>query len=319
MSAQDFPTLADIRAAQRRIADRVHRTPTLSSRTLSERLGVPVFLKAETFQKTGSFKARGAVNAVRQLSADARARGIVTISAGNHAQAVAYAAGAERIRCVVVMPAHASKSKADATRGFGAEVILHGTVHEAFEMYERLQQERGLVPVHPFDDPAVIAGQGTVGLEILDDVPDASLVVVPVGGGGLISGVATAIRESASRARVVGVEPEDSAAMHRACAAGHPVRLERVGSIADGLGAPIVTERTLQIVRRYTEGVVLVNDDEILDALRFLLERQKLLVEPAGAAGLAAAFGRLTMPAEGSLVIVLSGGNVDLARLKSWL
>jgi threonine dehydratase len=319
MMTQLVPTLADIRAAARRIGDRVHRTPALSSRTLTERLGVPVHLKAEIFQKTGSFKARGAVNAVRQLSAADRARGIVTISAGNHAQAVAYAAGADGIRCVVVMPAHASTSKADATRGFGAEVILHGTVHEAFELYERLQTERGLVPVHPFDDPAVIAGQGTVGLEILEDVPDASLIVVPIGGGGLISGIAIAAKESAAAAHIVGVEPEDSAAMYRACAAGEPVRLERVGSIADGLGAPIVTERTLRIVQEYTDGVVLVTDDEIVAALRFLLERQKLLVEPAGAAGLAAALTRLSMPSSGSVVIVLSGGNVDLSKLKTWL
>jgi threonine dehydratase len=318
MSLHD-PTLADIHAARRRIADRVHRTPALSSRTLTERLRVPVFLKVETFQKTGSFKARGAVNAVRLLPAEDRARGIVTVSAGNHAQAVAYAAASEGIRCVVVMPAHASASKADATRGFGAEVILHGTVQEAFALFERLQHERGLVPLHPFDDPAVIAGQGTVGLEILEDVPDASLIIVPVGGGGLLSGVAIAVRESGSRARIVGVEPDDSAAMHRARAAGHPVRLERVGSVADGLGAPSVSERTLRIVGGYADDVVLVSDEEILGALRFLLERQKLLVEPAGAAGLAAALARVTMPSRGSLVVVLSGGNVDLARLKTWL
>lgn len=319
MLLQHDPTLADIQAARRRIADRIRRTPSFSSRTLTERLGVPVVLKAETFQKTGSFKSRGALNAVRLLSAEDRRRGIVTISAGNHAQAVAYAAAAEGIRCVVVMPAHASTSKTDATRGFGAEVILHGTVHEAFALFERLQHERGLVPLHPFDDPAVIAGQGTVGLEILEDVPDASLIVVPVGGGGLISGIATAVRESGARARIVGVEPDDSAAMHRARVAGRPVRLERVGSVADGLGAPAVSERTLRIVQRYTDDMVLVSDDEILGALRFLLERQKLLVEPAGAAGLAAALGRMAMPSQGSLVIVLSGGNVDLAKLKQWL
>jgi threonine dehydratase len=319
MTGRADPTLADIRAARRRIADRVHRTPTFSSRTLTERFGVPTFLKVETFQKTGSFKARGATNAVRLLSAADRARGIVTISAGNHAQAVAYAAGAEGIRCVVVMPAHASTSKADATRGFGAEVILHGTVHEAFELYERLQHEHGLVPVHPFDDPAVIAGQGTVGLELLEDVPDAALILIPIGGGGLISGVAIAVRESGARARVVGVEPVESAAMYRARAAGHPVRLDHLGSIADGLSAPAVTDRTLGVVRRYVDDIVLVSDDEIVAALRFLLERQKLLVEPAGAAGLAAAFGRLAMPSQGSVVVVLSGGNVDLGRLKTWL
>jgi threonine dehydratase len=313
------PTLTDILAARRRIANAVHRTPLVSSQTLSRRLGVPVSFKVETLQKTGSFKARGATNAVRQLSAEQRRRGIVTISAGNHAQAVAFAAGAEGIPCVVVMPAQASQSKADATRGFGAEVILHGGVHEAFARYESLQRERGLIPLHPFDDPAVIAGQGTVGVEVLEDAPDASLIVVPIGGGGLITGVAVAARGMGSRARIIGVEPEGSAAMRRALDASRPVRLERVESIADGLGAPAVSERTLRLVQALVDDVVLVSDEAIIDAMRWLLERAKLLVEPAGAAGLAAVLTTLEPPTTGSVVVVLSGGNVDLARLKAWL
>jgi threonine dehydratase len=314
-----IPTLADVQAARRRIADRVHRTPMLSSQTLSARVGAPVFLKAENLQKTGSFKPRGATNAVRRLPPDARARGIVTISAGNHAQAVAYAAAAEGIPCTVVMPAGAAQSKVAATRAFGAEVVLHGSTREAFERFEELQREQGLVPVHPFDDPDVIAGQGTVGLEIAEDVPDVSLVVVPIGGGGLISGIATALRGLAIQTRIVGVEPTGSTAMRSALDAGRPVTLDRLDSIADGLGAPAVSARTLQIVQRLVDDVVLVTDVEIVDAMRLLLERNKLLVEPAGAAGLATVLGGHAHHRGGPIVVVLSGGNVDLGRLKAWL
>jgi threonine dehydratase len=313
------PTLADVQAARRRIADRVHRTPMLSSQTLTVRMGAPVFLKAENLQKTGSFKARGATNAVRRLPSEARTRGIVTISAGNHAQAVAYAAAAEGIRCTVVMPAAAVQSKVAATRAFGAEVVLHGTPREAFERFGVLQREEGLVPVHPFDDPDVIAGQGTVGLEIAEDVPDVSLVLVPIGGGGLISGIATALRGLGAQTRIVGIEPVGSTAMRSALDAGRPVALDRLDSIADGLGAPSVSVRTLQIVQRLVDDVVLVTDVEIIQAMRFLLERSKLLVEPAGAAGLAAVLNAHVLHRGGPIVVVLSGGNVDLDRLKGWL
>lgn len=312
------PTLADIQEARIRIADRVHRTPSLSSLTFTRQFGVPVFLKAENLQKTGSFKVRGATNAMRRLPADARARGVVTISAGNHAQAAAYAASAEGVRCVVVMPATAVQAKVDATRAFGAEVVLHGSMPEAFAMYERLQHEQGLVPVHPFDDPDVIAGQGTVGLEIAEDVPDVSTVIVPIGGGGLISGITIALRGLGRPVRIIGVEPSGSTAMHSALAAGRPIRLETLESIADGLGAPAVSERTLRIVRRFVDEVVLVSDAEILEAMRLLLERVKLLAEPAGAAGLAALLAGRARPS-GSTAVVLSGGNVDLTRLKAWL
>lgn len=310
--------LDDVRAAAARIADRVHRTPLWRSDTLSQRFGAPIWLKAENLQKTGSFKARGATNAVRRLAPDARARGIVTISAGNHAQAVAYAAQPEGLRCVVVMPAAAAQSKVAACRAYGAEVILHGTIAEAFAHYEALVQEAGLVPVHPFDHPDVIAGQGTVGLEIAEDAPDAGLVLVPIGGGGLISGIAVALRGAGLRARIVGVEPAGSNAMRQALAAGRPVAVTPA-SIADGLGAPTVSARTLEIVRRLVDEVVEVSDDAIVAAMRLLLERGKLLVEPAGAAGLAALLAGRVRPDGAPVVVVLSGGNVDLARLKSWL
>ncbi len=312
-------TLAKIQAARARIADRVHRTPMFSSETLSRQLGAPVFLKAENLQKTGSFKPRGATNAIRLLGPEARARGIVTISAGNHAQAVAYAAAPEGIRCVVVMPSGAIPSKVAACRAFGAEVVLHGTTREAFTRFEELQAREGLIPVHPFDNPDVIAGQGTVGLEILEEVPDASLVVVPIGGGGLISGVATALRALNAQVRIVGVEPVGSNAMRAALDAGRPVALDRIDSIADGLGAPAVTARTLEMTQRLVDEVVLVADSDIVAAMRLLLERAKLLVEPAGAAGLAALLGGQVSGRGGSIVIVLSGGNADLGRLKEWL
>ncbi|HET8679836.1 MAG TPA: threonine/serine dehydratase [bacterium] len=312
-------TLDAIREARARIADRVHRTPVFSSQTLATMLGARVFLKAENLQKTGSFKPRGATNAVRLLGPEARARGIVTISAGNHAQAVAYAAAPEGLRCVVVMPTSAVPGKVAACRAFGAEVVLHGaTSHEAFAHFEELQRREGLIPVHPFDDPNVIAGAGTVGLEIHEDVPDASLVVVPIGGGGLIGGIASALRGLGSKARIVGVEPAGSNAMRAALDAGHPVALERISSIADGLGAPAVSARTLDLARRLVDDVVTVPDRDIAAAVRLLLERAKLLVEPAGAAGLAALLGSHLRGA-GSIVIVLSGGNADLHRLKEWL
>jgi threonine dehydratase len=312
-------SLADILAARARIADRVHRTPLWASQALSTRLGAPVFVKAENLQKTGSFKPRGATNAVRQLSADERARGVVTFSAGNHAQALAYAASAEGLACTVVMPATAVPSKVEACRAYGAEVVLHGTPHEAMAHCEALQQSRNLVPIHPFDHPHVIAGQGTVGLEIAEDVPDAALVVVPVGGGGLIGGIATALRGLQVRARIVGVETTGSNAMRAALAAGEPVALERITSIADGLGAPAVTSRTLDLVRRHVDEVVEVSDDQVIEAMRFSLERLKLVLEPAGAAGLAAVFSGHVGRLSGPTVILLSGGNVDPARLKTWL
>ena len=310
----------DIRRAQRGLQGHVHRTPVLGSRTLSDRIGATAFLKVEAFQRTGAFKVRGAINRMHHLSEDERRRGVVTFSAGNHAQAVAYGARLEGIRAVVVMPEHASPAKVHACRDYGADVVLHGDVFGALERMEELRTEHGYTVVHPFDDPHVIAGQGTVGLELCEDVPDLDLVVVPVGGGGLLSGVATAVRALRPRARVIGVEADGAPALRRALDAGEPVRLERVDTIADGLGAPITGFHVLEHVRALVDDVVTISDDSIAAGLRFLLERCKVLVEPAGAAGVGALLAEaVPVPPGAKVGIILSGGNMDLPRLRTLL
>jgi threonine dehydratase len=312
--------LHEIREAQRRLEGRVHRTPVVGSRTLSERIGAAVLLKVEAFQRTGSFKVRGVLNRLHHLTPEERARGLVTVSAGNHAQAVAYGAGLEGVRAVVVMPQHASPAKVAACRGYGAEVVLHGDVFGAFARMEELREQHGYTLLHPFDDPIVMAGQGTVGAELCEDVPEIDVAIVPVGGGGLISGVATAVRALRPHARIIGVEPIGAPAVRRALDAGEPVRLEHVDTIADGLGAPITGPNVLEHVRALVDDVVTVSDATIADGLRFLLERCKLLVEPAGAAGVAALLdGTVRVAAGARVAVILSGGNIDLPRLRTLL
>ena len=314
-----IPELEHLQEAQARISGSLHRTPVVSSRTLSERVGRPVFLKCENLQKTGSFKVRGALNLILELDDVARGPGVVTISAGNHAQAVAWSAARAGISATVVMPANASPTKVRASKEYGAEVILQGTIFEAFDLALEVAQDRGLTFLHAFDDPLIIAGQGTVGLEILEDVPDVATVVAPVGGGGLISGVALAVASLAPGARVFGVEPHGACAMRKSLDKGEAVHLESIDTIADGLGAPMAGELTFEVVRHHVEDVVLVSDDEIREAMAFVLERAKLLVEPAGAAGVAALLaGRIPL-ADGPVVAILSGGNVDLDRLPDLL
>lgn len=311
--------LEKIREARNLIAPYVHRTPVFSSRFLSSQTGAEVMLKAELFQKTGSFKPRGAVNKLKHLTAEQKARGLVTVSAGNHAQAVAYAAATENIPCVVVMPSSAPRNKLEATRGYGATVILHEDMRTIFERCEEVRRERNAVLLHPFDDPDVIAGQGTLGLEIHEDVPDADTVVVGIGGGGVISGVAIALKQLSPRIRIVGVEPVGAPTMTRALAEGKSVRLETIDTIADGLSAPYVGELNLKMVQQYVDEVVLVSDEQIVDAIKLLLERSKLLVEPAGAAGTAALLNGKIASAGKKVVLVLTGGNLALDRLKLWL
>ena len=314
------PNLADIRAAHARVAPRIHRTPLLSATRLGSRAGVTLFHKCESLQKTGSFKVRGALNNVSQLDAAARKRGVVTVSAGNHAQALAWAARDAGVRCTVVMPVTASRMKVEASRGYGAEVVLHGASGiEAFAHAHALANERDLTFVHPFDDPAVIAGQGTVGLEILEQLEDVDIVVVPIGGGGLIAGIATAIKESRPEVRVFGVEPTGAAVMRKSLDEGHPVRLESMKTIADGLAAPMAGEVTYPIVKHYVDDVVLVTDDEIMNAMREILFSAKLLAEGGGAAATAAILsGKLKLDGR-RVVAVLSGGNVDASRVSDVL
>lgn len=314
-------TLQSIQAARERIAGRVHLTPTMSAARLGERAGVALTLKCELLQKTGSFKARGALNHVAQLGPEARVAGVITVSAGNHGQALAWAAQAAGVPCTVVMPATASITKVDATRGYGAEVVLHGESSiEAFARGDELAAERGLTFVHPFDDEWVAAGAGTVGLEILEQVPDVDAIVVAIGGGGLISGIATAVKALRPSVAVYGVEPEGAAVLRKSLDAGQPVRLDRIATLADGLAAPMAGKLTFDVVSRLVNDVVVVSDDEIVDAMRSLLANTKLMAEGAGAAATAAVLsGRLPLSKGSSVVSVLSGGNVDLASLRELL
>jgi threonine dehydratase len=300
--------VGDVEAARETIAGRLHRTPSFPSATLGARIGAQVFLKAELFQKTGSFKPRGVLTNLGALTPDERRRGVIAISAGNHAQALAWGAAAEGLDALLVMWQGASEAKIAATRGYGAEVDLEAAgPTEAFERLDELIEETGRTLVHPFDHPRTIAGQGTVGLELLEDVPAADTVVVPIGGGGLIAGVATAV---AGRARVVGVEPERSPAMHAALEAGEPVPVSP-SSIADGLGAPFAGTHTLEIVRERVERVVLVTEAEIEEGMQFLYTRAKLACEPAGAAATAALLaGKVPLEQGETVAAVVSGGNV---------
>lgn len=310
-------TLDDVLAARERIAGKVHRTPVMPASRIGAAQGVALSLKCESFQKTGSFKVRGALNAVLQLGETQRARGVITVSAGNHAQALAYAAASVGVTATVVMPLTAQKLKVEASRGYGAEVVLHGSsAIEAFAHSRQLEAERGLLFVHPFDDVAVAAGAGTVGLEILEDVDRVDVVVVSIGGGGLISGVATAIRARSPGVRIIGVEPIGAAAIRRSLDAGKPLRLDRIDTIADGLSAPMAGDLTFPIIQRLVDDVVLVSDDEIRAAMRELLTMAKLVAEPAAAAAIAAvSAGRVGARRGDRVVAVLSGGNVDLTRL----
>ena len=275
-----------------------------------------LYLKAEHLQKTGSFKPRGLTNRVLALDEAQRRGGIITVSAGNAAQAYAWAGASAGVAVTVVMPAAANRSKVDACLGYGAEVVLHGAhVGETFAEMERLVVERNLTFVHPFDDPDVIAGHGSVGFEILDDLPDVDVVVVGVGGGGLISGVAAAIKEMRPATRVYGVEPDGSNAMQLALEAGEAVRIQPQ-TVADGLGAPFAGAWTLAMCQHYLDGLVQIDDPTILAGVRFAAERTKQVLEPAGAAALAAVlFGRLPIASGERVCVVASGGNVDIGRL----
>jgi threonine dehydratase len=315
-----MPTLEQISSARERISHHLHVTPVTTARLLGKETGIALYLKCENLQKTGSFKPRGALNKIVGLDEAQRRRGVVTVSAGNHAQALAWAARTAGVRATVVMPLAASQAKADASAGYGAEVIRHGTTFEAFDRAHELATERGLVFVHPFDDDEVMAGAGTTGLEILDQVSEVETIVVPIGGGGLIGGIAAAVKQLRPTVRVYGVEPRGAAAMRASLDAGRAVRLQTVETIADGLAAPMAGALTYEAVRRYVDDVVLVTDEDIASAVRAILSRTKLLAEPAGAAAVAAILGRkLPLRAGERVVAVVSGGNVDLARLKELL
>jgi threo-3-hydroxy-L-aspartate ammonia-lyase len=302
---------ADVERAAARLAGVAHRTPVLTSTTLDERVGGQVFLKAETFQRMGAFKFRGAYNAVSSLGAGELARGVCAVSSGNHAQAVALAARLCGTRAVILMPSDAPALKRAATEGYGAEVVEYERYGEdREELVHQLAAERDMVLVHPFDDARVMAGQGTVALELLDEFAGLDVLLVPVGGGGLIAGCATVCAARSAGTRVIGVEPEAGDDVARSLAAGERVRIHVGRTIADGQQAAAPGELTWPIIAKLVAEVVTVSDQEIVAAMRLLFERMKLVVEPSGACAFAALLaGRV--PAEGRRVgVVLSGGNV---------
>jgi threonine dehydratase len=310
-------TFDDVRAARERIAAHVHRTPVLSSRQIDELVGCRVVFKCETFQRVGAFKARGAFSRLTLMTPAERSRGVVAFSSGNHAQAVALAARELDVRATIIMPMDAPASKVAATRGYGAQVVLYdrlgGEDREAIAWKYVVEEGATLVP--PFDDEAVIAGQGTLGLELLEEVPDLEVVATPCGGGGLLSGVSLAARGLNAGIRIYGVEPEAGDDMQRSLAAGHPVTIPLPATIADALQTTRPADRTFAIVRALTEGILTVSDEELRRAMALLASRMKIVVEPGGAAAFAALLhGKIPDVAGRKVGIVLSGGNVDLER-----
>jgi threonine dehydratase len=313
-------TIGDIQAAAARIAPYIHHTPLFDSATLSRLTHTRLGLKAENLQRTGSFKARGALNAVLCLSAEQRARGVITLSAGNHGQGLAYAAKIAGVRCVVFMPENAVPTKVAAVEEYGAEARFAPSMETVFAAMDEFRNAHGLHYVHPFGDPDIIAGQGTVGLEILEDSPSVDTIAICVGGGGLLSGIAVAAKALKPGVRIVGVEPEGAPVVTRSLVAGYPVTIEKITTVADGLAAPFAAPTSQRLIERLVDDVVIVTDDEILQALRVLLERTKLLVEPAGAAATAALLtGKAGVEPGSRVVATLSGGNVDFEKLKRLL
>lgn len=309
--------VSDFEAVRARIAPHIKHTPLLTSRQLSERTGFEVRLKAEMFQQVGSYKIRGPLNKFALMSAEEKARGVVCSSAGNHAQGVALAAKIHGIRAVVCMAENATPAKIAATRGYGAEVVLHGTIwDEANEKAKELVREHGLTYVHPFDDETLIAGQGTLGLEIIQDWPEVEAVIVPIGGGGLISGVSMVVKSFRPAVKVIGVESSDGPAMKKSIEAG---RLETIDckTIIDGLRVRRVGEINFDVVQRFVDDIVALPDREIFEAMIWIMERCKLVVEGAAAAPVAALLnGLIDLPPGSRVAVVLSGGNVNLDQLR---
>src|SRR5438874_4272934 len=311
-------TRADFERARGVVAPHVYKTPLLTSRILSERTGFDVRLKAEMFQRTGSYKIRGPLNKFTYLTDEQKQRGVVCSSAGNHAQGVALAAKLNGIHAVVVMAENATPSKVAATRAYGAEVVLHGTIwDEANERARQLVAERGLTYIHPFDDPQLVAGQGTLGLEVYEDFPELEVVVVPIGGGGLISGVSMALKSITPSVRIIGVESSGAPGMQRSVAEGRVVTLDRVDCIIDGLRVKRVGEYTRDVVSQFVDDIVTLPDEQIFEAVGWVMAHCKLVAEGAAAAPVAALLtGKIDAPPGSKVVCVLSGGNLNLDQLR---
>ncbi|WP_127584531.1 threonine ammonia-lyase [Paenibacillus koleovorans] len=306
----------DIMRAKYKLEGHIHRTPLAHSKTLSEKSGSDVYLKLENLQKTGAFKVRGAWNRIAHLSPEERQRGVITASAGNHAQGVALSAAQAGIRSTIVMPIGATAAKIAATRSYGSEVVLHGANYdEAFTYANEVAERTGAIFVHAFNDSYVIAGQGTIGSEILDELPHLDAIVVPVGGGGLISGIGLAVKSIRPETMIIGVQPEQAASGYRSWKTGQLQRVEKPLSIADGLAVKQPGALPLAWMRRVVDEFVTVSEKQIAEAMFLLLERNKLLVEGAGAASVAALLSGVLPLAGKRVALVVSGGNVDLSKL----
>ncbi|HEY0840224.1 MAG TPA: threonine ammonia-lyase, partial [Vulgatibacter sp.] len=306
--------LHEVEEARKRLDEHVIYSPCTRSEAFSRQCGAKIWFKLENLQLTGSFKERGALNKLLELSAEERARGVITASAGNHAQGVAYHAGRLGIPATIVMPDRTPLIKVTNTRGYGAKVVLAGgNFDEAYAEARRLQEEQGLVFVHPFDDDAVIAGQGTIGLELLEQVPDLDAVIVPIGGGGLISGIAVALKQSRPGIRVIGVQTAALPSMKASVEAGEPVTVKAGQTIADGIAVKRPGGRTLEYVKRYVDEILVVDEEEIANAILLLLEREKTVAEGAAAVALAALLHGYCRKLEGeNVALILSGGNIDM-------
>ena len=306
-------TLNDIRAARETVRDVITLTPMLRDETLSKDLNVPVFLKAECLQRSGSFKVRGAFNKISSLTSEERARGVIAPSAGNHAQGVTLAASVYGVQATIVMPSFAPLTKVEATRGYGATVILEGATFDDAAHYARvLATEQGLTFVHAFNDEKIMAGQGTIGLEVLEALPNVTVLIVPIGGGGLIAGIATAVKALNPSVRIIGVQAAGCSAVKPSLAAGMPVAVAAAQTIADGIAVKRPGELTLPIIQALVDEVLEVTDDEIARAIVHCSQRAKLVVEGAGAAGLAALIaGKIKLEPTDTVCALLCGGNID--------
>jgi threonine dehydratase len=314
----EFLTLEDFHRARVHIEPHIHRTPVIRSATLDALTGAEIYLKAELFQKAGSYKVRGPLNVLAHMSAEDKAKGLICSSAGNHAQGVARAARIHGVPAVVVMSRAAKPAKIEATRGYGAEVIIHGDVwDDAYAHSLEIAAERGLTYVHPFDDPKLVVGQGGVGLEFVEDVPDLDVMIVPIGGGGLIAGCAQAAKALNPKIRIIGVEASHAPAMYESVKAGHVVKLDSFGPMVDGLVVKRVGDYTFKVVQNFVDDIVLMDEAAIFDTVIWAMERLKVVPEGAAASTITALLsGKVKFNPGDKVGCVLSGGNLDLTPLR---
>ena len=306
--------IADIHKAYSNISINIHRTPISTSTYLSQKFNSKIFFKQELFQKTGSFKIRGVLNKLSSLTSDQLKNGVISLSSGNHAQAVAYGSKIYNISSTIVMPTYSTKSKIEATKGYGAKVII--TDEDLISVVNEIQKETNATLIHPFDDDHIIAGQGTLGLEITEDMPDIDHIFTAIGGGGLISGICIAMKAHNPKIKIIGIEPEGADGMRQSLEKRKPVTLDSINTIADGLSAPFIGKKNFEIVQKHIDQLITVSDKEIIETMWLIFERTKLFVEPSAAAGLAPIiFDKYKLPINSKAMFILCGGNIDKEKL----